>query len=68
MGFWRIAEIVGGVGCASYGLAGFFIKRYPTLGWTTKLIWGEKNIPAWIAGPFYFLLGVLLLYWALSLK
>ncbi len=68
MGFWRIAEIVLGVGGILYALLGFLLKEYRPLGWTTKLMWGEKNIPAWVASPFYFLLGLLLLYWGLAGK
>jgi hypothetical protein len=68
MGFWRIAEIILGVVVILYGLLGLSLKEYPPLGWTTKLIWGEKNIPAWVASPFYFLLGLLLLYWGLTGK
>jgi hypothetical protein len=68
MGFRHIADIIFGFGSVLYGVSGFFMKEYPTLGWTTKLVWREKKIPAWIAGPFYFLLGLLLLYWGFTGK
>jgi hypothetical protein len=68
MGFWRVADIILGFGGIAYALMGFFLKKYPPLGWTTKLFWGEKEIPAWVASPFYFLLGLLLIYWGFSGK
>jgi hypothetical protein len=68
MGFWRIAEIILGIVVILYALSGLYLKEYPPLGWTTKLIWGEKNIPAWIASPFYFLLGLVLLYLGFTRK
>jgi hypothetical protein len=68
MGFWHFAEIIIGAFCVLLGLSGFLLKRFPPLGWTTQLIWGEKGIPAWIAGPFYFILGLLMLYWGFTGK
>jgi hypothetical protein len=68
MGFWRIREIILGVGGILYAILGLSLKGYPPLGWTTQLIWGEKSIPAWVASPFYFLLGLLLLYWGFTGK
>lgn len=41
------------------------------MGWTTSLLWGnddDARIPRWVAGPFYVLLGALLLYWGVTGK
>ena len=65
MRFRQIVDIVLGLGGIGYAILVLFLKKVPSLGWTTKLAWGEK-IPAWIASPFYFLLGALLIYWGIS--
>jgi hypothetical protein len=60
--FWRVVEVL--VGLFSIGM-GLFSKEFTPSGWTTMLIWGRDEtarIPRWIAGSFYFVLGVLLLY------
>ncbi len=66
MGFWQIAKIVGGVFSILYGLSGFLTNGYSPMGWTTKLIWREKNIPVWTGCPFYVLFGLILLYWGFA--
>jgi len=60
--FWRVVEIL--MGLFLIGM-GFFNREFTPTGWTTMLIWGRDEnarIPRWIAGSFYFGLGVLLLY------
>lgn len=60
--FWRVLEVLMGLFLIGMGL---FNKEFTPLGWSTMLIWGHNDnarIPRWIAGPFYFLLGALLLY------
>lgn len=59
--FWRVVEVLVGLFCIGMGL---FNREFTPIGWTTMLIWGRDEtarIPRWIAGSFYFLLGVLLL-------
>jgi hypothetical protein len=46
-------------------IMGLFVEDIKPSGWTTRLIWGsgqDARIPRWVAGPFYFLIGVILLY------
>lgn len=60
--FWRVVEIL--VGLFGIG-SGFFSKEFRPMGLTTFLIWGRgehARIPRWIAGTFYVVLGLLLLY------
>ena len=60
--FWRVVEVLVGLFCIGMGL---FSKEFTPIGWTTMLIWGRDEtarIPRWLAGSFYFVLGVLLLY------
>jgi hypothetical protein len=60
--FWRIVEILSGVFCIGMGL---FNTEFKPIGWTTLLIWGRganARIPRWIAGTFYVVLGLLILY------
>jgi hypothetical protein len=52
-------------------LGGLFSKEFKPIGWTTALIWGndeKARIPRWVAGPFYVVLGIIVLYWALTGK
>lgn len=65
---WGVAKCFLGLACISMGL---FQSEFRPLGWTTNLIWGNDDnarIPRWIAGPFYFLLGALMLYWGIAGK
>ncbi len=65
---WRIAKVVCAVVCI---LSGMFSKEFKPIGWTTALIWGKDEnarIPRWVAGPFYVVLGIIVLYWALTGK
>jgi hypothetical protein len=59
---WRVVEVL--VGLFSIGM-GLLNKKFTPVGWTTMLIWGRgenARIPRWLAGSFYFALGLLLLY------
>jgi hypothetical protein len=52
-------------------LGGLFSKEFKPIGWTTALIWGRDEnarIPLWVAGPFYVVLGSLVIYWAVTGK
>jgi len=43
-----------------------FVKEFRPSGWTTHLIWGggeDARIPRPLAAGFYFMLGIILLYW-----
>ena len=60
--FWRVVEILLGLFAIGSGL---FSREFEPMGLTTRLIWGRgKNarIPRWIAGTFYVVLGLLILY------
>ena len=62
--FWRIVEVLMGLLLIGSGLVS---KEFTPIGWTTILIWGkDARIPRWIAGTFYAVLGLLMLYWGLS--
>jgi hypothetical protein len=66
--FWQVTKCLLGAACLAMGL---FKKEFIPLGWTTGLIWGnDKNarIPRSVAGPFYVVLGALMLYWGMSGK
>jgi hypothetical protein len=55
-------EILIGLFCIGMGL---FNTEFKPIGFTTLLIWGsDKNarIPRWIAGTFYFVLGLVTVY------
>jgi hypothetical protein len=56
---WRGVEIFVGL----YNIrTGLFERNFTPIGWTTMVIWGRgTRIPRWIAGSFYFGLGILLL-------
>jgi hypothetical protein len=48
--------------------AALFEKEFSPLGWTTHLIWGggeDPRIPRPLAAAFYFIVGVILLYWGI---
>ena len=50
-------------------LTSFIVKDFRPTGWTTRLLWGkgeDVRIPRWVAAPFYFILGVVLLYYGLK--
>ena len=60
--FWRVVEIL--LGSFAIG-SGLFSTKFEPIGFTTRLIWGtgeNARIPRWIAGTFYAVLGLLLLY------
>jgi hypothetical protein len=66
--FWRLVKLVLGITCI---LGGLFSKEFKPIGWTTALIWGKDEnarIPRWVAGPFYVVLGSLVIYWAVTGK
>jgi len=66
--FWRVVQLVGALVCVTSGL---FSKEFKPIGWTTRLIWGKDEntrIPRWVAGPFYVVGGLLLLYFGLTGK
>jgi hypothetical protein len=66
--FWRLVKLVLGITCI---LEGLFSKEFKPIGWTTALIWGKDEnarIPRWVAGPFYVVLGSLVIYWAVTGK
>ena len=68
MDFWHFAKVVIGGLCVFFGLTE---KEFKPLGWTTELIWGKgerAKIPRWVAGPFYVILGTLMIYWGLTGK
>lgn len=59
---WRVVEILLGLFVIGMGL---FSTEFEPMGWTTRLIWGRgenARIPRWIAGTFYVVLGLVLLY------
>jgi hypothetical protein len=65
---WQTIICASGVACIGMGL---FKKEFKPLGWTTALVWGnDKNarIPRWIAGPFYVVLGAVMVYLSLTRK
>ena len=65
---WGVIKCVLGV---SSILVGLFRTEFKPLGWTTAFIWGGDEgarIPRWVAGPFYVLVGALMLYWGISGK
>jgi hypothetical protein len=62
MGFRRGFDIVLGLIAIAGGL---FSKEFKPIGWTTWLSWGRDEnarIPRWVAGSFYCVLGLFLLY------
>jgi hypothetical protein len=70
MGLWGVTKILMGIGCI---LLGIFGSEFVPLGWTTELLWGKNSgrdgkIPRWIAGPFYVLLGLFVIYITLTGK
>ena len=68
MTFRRVVELVFGLASVAFGL---FNKEFTPIGLTTLLIWGkDKNarIPRLVAGPFYVVLGLLMIYISLTGK
>ncbi len=66
MSIWQVLEATGGIALL---LMGVFKKEFTPAGITTMLIWGsdkDARIPRWVARPFYVLLGLLLLYLAIT--
>jgi len=68
MGLRRIFDLVLGLIAVAGAL---FNTEFKPIGWTTSLIWGEgadARIPRWVGASFYFVLGIFLLYVAITGK
>jgi hypothetical protein len=68
MGVRRIFDLVLGLIVVGGAL---FSREFRPIGWTTSLIWGkdaDARIPRWVGASFYFVLGIFLLYIAITGK